>query len=750
MGFKLGAPTAKRTTRSASNNEPEPVDDTPPTPPPPSRLAAEMSHKELVVADDKTPGLRGAVITAITTLTGEEPTFMSTSRYQSKLKGILHAKTQEGKTFKMRVGGSIIWDDAADAALLEAVPENFEYISFTSQDGKEVWRGIARRLDLDAKHAGGLWNRYHDLTAAERNPGGFDNTANLAAARAKKSGLEPGEVGKRQNPHYSNPSESERAYALSQTPDMYSLIRVKPPKDPRTCCECERMANLALLAYVYKNLGALRAKLSVPALANHAHDRGTGSTFYIDAAVLRSMNETGATTLGDGGLMIDLGGRGNDFFYKLQQQMGKPLVLRHASSDRSRAAEAALKTVTLSGVDVSLLSLGGARGAVQGMYMLREAYLAAKAAATASFAAADGAADAVAALAVETGRKAPSKTQRRYAAVARCLPAGFLRPRDVAVTAAFVLLPVARDCAGQLLTVGSCDSVAVEPGVAGALGLAFQAGWAQHVVDALAPLQDPGIVSVQCTNVYRWDGHPLDALSISDDATLQANVLDDLRRLLDPADCLNLTPKLPGERQPGYSQILANWGVYAFVSDCAAGRRWLPWYTAELLPCSSNLALYRYGDFLLAFYATLYLFWISFIDASEEPCVRGGPIGKDRFHLALAAYWRGERLPAYAEDAFDAVPNDALQTLHRLAHSTGRVWERLGLYQEHAQLGQLRRRVMYQLLVDSQEHRAEIFRVAKILKPELVLPPVANCCRVLDEFAEESFADADEYADGEA
>ena len=91
-----------------------------------------------------------------------------------------------------------------------------------------------------------------------------------------------------------------------------------------------------------------------------------------------------------------------------------------------------------------------------------------------------------------------------------------------------------------------------------------------------------------------------------------------------------------------------------------------------------------------------------------------------------------------------------LQTLHRLAHSTGRVWERLGLYQEHAQLGQLRRRVMYQLLVDSQEHRAEIFRVAKILKPELVLPPVANCCRVLDEFAEESFADADEYADGEA
>ena len=70
---------------------------------------------------------------------------MSTSGYQSKLKGILHAKTQEGKTFKIRVDGSIIWDAAAEEALLEGVPENFEYIAFTSQDGKEVWRGIAWR-----------------------------------------------------------------------------------------------------------------------------------------------------------------------------------------------------------------------------------------------------------------------------------------------------------------------------------------------------------------------------------------------------------------------------------------------------------------------------------------------------------------------------------------------------------------------------------------------------------------------------
>jgi hypothetical protein len=121
----------------------EPVETQPP--PPPQCPASEMGHEELAKADHSTPGLRGAVITAITTLTGEEPIHMSTSGYQSKLKGILHAKTQEGKTFKIRVDGSIIWDAAAEEALLEGVPENFEYIAFTSQDGKEVWRGIAWR-----------------------------------------------------------------------------------------------------------------------------------------------------------------------------------------------------------------------------------------------------------------------------------------------------------------------------------------------------------------------------------------------------------------------------------------------------------------------------------------------------------------------------------------------------------------------------------------------------------------------------
>ena len=94
---------------------------------------------------------------------------MSTSCYQSKLKGILHAKTQEGKTFKTRIDGSIIWDDAAEAALLKAVPENFEFITTKSRDGLTVWRGIAARLDVDAKHEGSLSDRYWRLTAAERN-----------------------------------------------------------------------------------------------------------------------------------------------------------------------------------------------------------------------------------------------------------------------------------------------------------------------------------------------------------------------------------------------------------------------------------------------------------------------------------------------------------------------------------------------------------------------------------------------------
>ena len=99
------------------------------------------------------------------------------------------------------------------------------------------------------------------------------------------------------------------------------------------------------------------------------------------------------------------------------------------------------------------------------------------------------------------------------------------------------------------------------------------------------------------------------------------------------------------------------------------------------------------------------------------------------------------------------MPSGAVRDLHRVPHSSAARHSLVGadgLYEKHAPLGELRQHIIRELLVKSQTDRAEIFRVAKILKPELVLPPVANCCRVLDEFAEESFADADEYADGEA
>ena len=72
-----------------------------------------------------------------------------------------------------------------------------------------------------------------------------------------------------------------------------------------------------------------------------------------------------------------------------------------------------------------------------------------------------------------------------------------------------------------------------------------------------------------------------------------------------------------------------------------------------------------------------------------------------------------------------------------------------GLYEKHAPLGKLRQHIIYKLLVNSQTDRAEIFRVAKVLKPELVLPDAATSSKILLG-GDESFADADEYADGEA
>ena len=65
------------------------------------------------------------------------------------------------------------------------------------------------------------------------------------------------------------------------------------------------------------------------------------------------------------------------------------------------------------------------------------------------------------------------------------------------------------------------------------------------------------------------------------------------------------------------------------------------------------------------------------------------------------------------------------------------------------ELSKLRQHIIRKLLVNSPTDRAEIFRVAKVLKPELVLPPAETSAEIL-RGGGESFADADEYADGEA
>ena len=65
------------------------------------------------------------------------------------------------------------------------------------------------------------------------------------------------------------------------------------------------------------------------------------------------------------------------------------------------------------------------------------------------------------------------------------------------------------------------------------------------------------------------------------------------------------------------------------------------------------------------------------------------------------------------------------------------------------ELSKLRQHIIRKLLVNSQTDRDEIFSVAKVLKPELVLPPAATSAELL-RGGDQSFADADEYADGEA
>ena len=746
LSAKLAAAlTAKRTTRSASKNDPEPVDDTPSPPPPPPRPASEMNHADLAKADHSTPGLRRAVITAITTLTGEEPTFMSTSCYQSKLKGILHAKTQEGKTFRTEERGRLIWDGAAEAALLEAVPADFEYTS-----DLEVWRGIAARLDVDAKYAGSLSDRYRNLTATERNLDGFDNKAHLAAMTRKLSGLQPGQVSKRKNPYLPNPSEPEREYAMAQTLEKLKAL-VPDGVDLRTACECERMVTCASMAVVEADPDELVAWFSLDVMANHCHPRCFGGDALVDAAKLSALRKHGATTLGYGGLRMTIGRESEGRFYRLQRQTDTPLVLLGAASDRSRAAEEALKSVELSGVVVELVSVGGAQGSVQLIAMPNQRYRAAVDDA-AFFRKLLMGAVGPASLALAEARWDVPPAETGCVAVALSVSEGFVSPRDAA-RAAIAFASRVSDAASVLAgsscsdsAIGTVDSTSV-----GWLSCSLAFARMQHVADSLEPICEPAIYSIRCENVETWDGNPLDTLQVDDVATLQGNVRNTCSSLLTADHPLLLTPKKPHECQPQFPKILTDAGVYAWMLRHGVAKEKPYWYTQRLLPCTSNVPRYRYGDYLVATYASMYVITAGLVDEAEVRCVRSD-LGKVRFGLARAAVARGESPPDYASKAFDAVEPAVVVELHRVPHSSAARWSLVGadgLYEKHAPLGELRQHIIRELLVKSQTDRAEIFRVAKVLKPELVLPPAATSAEIL-RGGDESFADADEYTDGEA
>ena len=747
LSAKLAAAlTAKRTTRSASKNDPEPVDDTPPPPAPPPRPASEMNHAQLAKADRSTPGLLDALDAALGSLGVVKPNTRGVKDYQNKLKAALHAKTQEGKTFKTNVRDELIWDGAAEAALLEAVPENFEYISFTSQEGKEVWRGIARRLDLDAKHAQALWKRYHDLTAAERNPDGFDRTVQLAAASAKRDGLKPGQVRKRVNPYYADPSEPEREYAMAQTLEALKAL-VPDDVDLRTACECERVATCALMAVVEDDPNALEAMLSINVEKNHVHPRGFGGDACIDAAVLGAVLEHGATTLGDCGLQMAIGRESDRRFYRLQTQTDTPLIFLRAASDRSRAAEEALKSVELSGVVVELVSVGGAQGSVQLIAMPEKRYRAAVDDA-AFFRKLLMGAVGPASLALAEARWDVPPAETGCVAVALSVSEGFVSPRDAA-RAAIAFASRVSDAASVLAgsscsdsAIGTVDSTSV-----GWLSCSLAFARMQHVADSLEPIREPAIYSIRCENVETWDGNPLDTLQVDDVATLQGNVRDTCSSLLTAGHRLNLTPKKPHECQPQFPKILTDAGVYAWMLRHAVAKEKPYWYTQRLLPCTSNTPRYRYGDYLVATYASMYVITAGLVDEAEVRCVRSD-LGKARFGLARAAVARGESPPDYASKAFRAVEPAVVVELHRVPHSSAARHSLVGadgLYEKHAPLGELRQHIIHELLVKSQTDRAEIFRVAKVLKPELVLPPAATSAEILR--GGESFADADEYAD---
>ena len=735
--------TAKRTTRSASKNDPEPVE-TPSAPPPPPRLATEMSHAELAKADHSTPSLLDALDAALGSLGVAKPNRRRVKNYQDKLKAVLHAKTQEGKTIKTNVGGSIIWDAPADAALREGVPEGFVYTNFSSRDGPAVWRDIAGRLNLDAKHAGALSKRYSDLTAAERNPGGFDNTAHLAAAQAKKSGLQPGQVRKRTNPYYADPTEPELEYAMEQTLEKLKAL-VPVGVDLRTACECERVATCASMAVVEADPNELVAWLSLNVEKNHCHPRCFGGDALVDAAVLSALLKHGETILGNGGLSMTIGRESDQRFYRLQRQTDAPLVLLGAASDRSRAAEEALKSIELSGVEVDLVSVGGAQGSVQLIAMPEKRYRAAVDDAAAFRKLLMGAVGpASLALAEARGDVPPAETG--CVAVALSVSEGFVSPRDTA-RAAIAFASRVSDAA-SVLAGGSCSDVAVgtvDSTSFGWLSCSLAFARMQHVADSLEPISEPAIYSIRCENFETWAGNPLDPRQVDDMATLQGNVRDTCRRLLTLNDPLNLTPTKPGARC--LTAILTNAGVYAWMLRHAVAKEKPYWYTPRLLPCTSNTPRYRYTDYLVSFYASMRVITAGLGDDDEVCCV-AGDLGKERYRLACTAVLRGESPPDYASKAFDAVPSGTVRDLHRLPHSSAARWSLVGadgLYEKHAPLGELRKHIIRELLVNSQTDRAEIFRVAKVLKPELALPPAATCAEILR--GGESFADADEYAD---
>ena len=510
------------------------------------------------------------------------------------------------------------------------------------------------------------------------------------------------------------------------------------------------MASLSLLAVVH-DPKALVAQLENNVVANHVHPRCEGGKALVDAALLELILKYGETTLGKGGLSMAIGRESENRFYTIQTRMDAGLVLLRVASDQGRAVEEALPSVKMTGVKVEVWSVGGAKGLVQAIGMPEKRYRAAvRDAATFHSALSRAVGPALLALA-DRGDVPPANMG--CVAVAWSVCELFVSPRDAACAAIAFSSRVSG--AALVFAGGSCSDAAVgtvDSTSIGWLRCMRSLARTQHVADALQPIRDPFIVSIRCENVPEWYGNPLDPRQVDGVATLQGNVLDTCRRLLTARDRINLTPKKPHEEhQPLFPKILTDAGVYAWMLRHAVAEAKPSWYTQRLLPCTSNTPRYRYADWLEAFYASMRVITAGLGDDDEVCCV-AGDLGQERFRLACAAVSRGESPPDYALKAFDAVEPAVVVALHRVPHSSAARWSLVGadgLYEKHAPLGELRQHIIRELLVKSQTDRAEIFRVAKVLKPELVLPPAETSAEIL-RGGDESFADADEYADGEA